>query len=891
MRRFLLLFFLLFATLSSLRSQLPSGTLAPDFTATDLDGNVHVLSSYLNNGVSVVLDISATWCGPCWSYHHSGTLSNIYNNYGPSGTGEAMVFMIEGDPATNLACLYGPSGCTGGTQGNWVSGTPYPIVHNEGPSIANSYQISAYPTIFLISAANKKLYTNGGGGIPYNTIVNYLEYSFKMAVTSVNVTDAVCGGDGTIELTVDKGFGSLRYQWSNGATTKNLNNLDPGVYSCTITDLNNHDIETGPITVGGVFQPLSLDPGIYSPLKCNGDNDGSVAVWAYYGNGGYTYQWDDGQTDFIKLNCTAGDHYVTVTDAAGCQVEEVIYLPEPDLLQANVEHDVVPCGQSQGSATITALGGTLPYTYDIGNGTQQSGVFNNLNPGVYQYTVLDKNSCSYASSFEIQAIGGPHAEAAAQDSLTCVVSQTTVSGAGSSTGDNITYQWTTTDGHIVSGANDINAVVNAAGTYLLTVADTLNNCESVAQVTVLSFTNTPNIAVAPANQITCNDSTSTVSATLDGDPADFNIQWTTNDGHIVSGATSLNAVVDTAGSYFIAVTSNINGCSSYDTVAVTEYFNIPSGNFQYTLVDDVFSGTASSSSPTHTYLWDFGNGQTSTEKDPVVTLGEGLFNVCLTVTNECGSDQKCQTINNSSVLTASITSNNISCFGLNNGTASVSVSGGIAPYTYLWTGPDGYTSTESTISNLASGTYTVTITDSQNETVVQSVTISEPTQIVLSSVNIINDSENSGVGAISVDVSGGTGALQYLWSNGEKTQNIKDLVAGTYNCTVTDENGCQKQFGPFIVENTTSVNEAAYIDHLNIYPNPVSTDVFIDAKLVNKGNVSIELTNSIGEILMTQHFTDKVHTNWDVSSLSGGVYLISIKGKDFTVSRRLMVIR
>ncbi|KXK39179.1 MAG: adhesin AidA-related protein [Bacteroidetes bacterium OLB9] len=133
--------------------------------------------------------------------------------------------------------------------------------------------------------------------------------------------------------------------------------------------------------------------------------------------------------------------------------------------------------------------------------------------------------------------------------------------------------------------------------------------------------------------------------------------------------------------------------------------------------------------------------------------------------------------------------------------------------------------------------------------------------------------------------------MQYLWSNGEKTQNIKDLVAGTYNCTVTDENGCQKQFGPFIVENTTSVNEAAYIDHLNIYPNPVSTDVFIDAKLVNKGNVSIELTNSIGEILMTQHFTDKVHTSWDVSSLSGGVYLISIKGKDFTVSRRLMVIR
>ena len=101
--------------------------LAPDWTATDIDGIEHNLYSYLDSGYAVILDFSATWCGPCWTYHTSGVLEELYESHGPNGTNEVRVFFIESDDSTTDEDLHG----TGqNTWGDWTEGVNYPIIDN-----------------------------------------------------------------------------------------------------------------------------------------------------------------------------------------------------------------------------------------------------------------------------------------------------------------------------------------------------------------------------------------------------------------------------------------------------------------------------------------------------------------------------------------------------------------------------------------------------------------------------------------------------------------------------------------------------------------------------------------------------------------------------------------
>jgi thiol-disulfide isomerase/thioredoxin len=143
-----LLFVCLLALSASVAAQLPNGSIAPNFNAKDINGRTWNLYDILESGRPVIMDVSATWCGPCWSYHNSHALENYFEAHGPEGDAKSMVFFIEGDGATNTNCLYGPSGCNDATQGNWVAGTPYPIIDNA--TIANAYDVNAFPTILLI---------------------------------------------------------------------------------------------------------------------------------------------------------------------------------------------------------------------------------------------------------------------------------------------------------------------------------------------------------------------------------------------------------------------------------------------------------------------------------------------------------------------------------------------------------------------------------------------------------------------------------------------------------------------------------------------------------------------------------------------------------------------
>lgn len=153
-----LLLSILFACSIRLSAQLQPGAVAPDFQVQDIEGQTWQLYELLDAGKIVVLEMGTTWCQPCWAYHNSEAMQELYAEHGPEGDDKLQVFFVECDPFNNSDCLFGQPGCNGFSPGNWVDGTTYPYL--DATAIADSLQVVFYPTVYII-CPNKKAWQAG----------------------------------------------------------------------------------------------------------------------------------------------------------------------------------------------------------------------------------------------------------------------------------------------------------------------------------------------------------------------------------------------------------------------------------------------------------------------------------------------------------------------------------------------------------------------------------------------------------------------------------------------------------------------------------------------------------------------------------------------------------
>jgi gliding motility-associated-like protein len=598
------------------------------------------------------------------------------------------------------------------------------------------------------------------------------------AVTSsLNI---LCNGAATGSLAVTPAGGTAPFTYTLTApsqtnTTGNFTGLVAGTYSVTVRDNSGC---TASVTAV-LTQPTAVTGTTSSvPVNCFGNSTGTVSAGGAGGVAPYTYLWPAlGNSTLATVGgAVAGTYTVTIRDANLCSINQTVVVTQPTSLTLTSTLTPATCGNANGSGTVTVGGGTTPYTFNWSN-SGLTNVLSGASAGTYSITVTDFNGCVLTRTVAITNIPGP----------TAITGTTTLAGCNLSNG---TYNVTGVTGGTPAYTYSVDGIGTAslttglsAGAHTILVSD-LNGCTFTTAFNI-NTANGPTAQTIITSNASCGaaNGSATVTAVTGGLGP---YQYSFNGGAFGAGNTTSGLLAGTysvtvrdANSCTLTVTYNVIN-NSGPSASVTNSINILcNGNSTGSFTVTPAGGTAP-----FTY----------TLTAPVQTNGTGVFTGLpagtynVNVRDNLGCTTTASVIlTQPSALTLTVSSLPANCFGSATGTVSAGGTGGTGTYTYLW--PALGASTLATVNNVAAGTYSVTQTDANGCSITQSVTVTQPIALTLTSTLTPATCGNAN-GSGTVTVAGGTPAYTYSWSNGGISSVLIGASAGTYTLNVTDFKGC-----------------------------------------------------------------------------------------------------
>ena len=762
---------------------------------------------------------------------------------------------------------------TGGTQ-------PYTYLWSNGSTSQNITGLA--PAIYKVTVTDAK-------GCTGKESVEVKPFNCTLSVTAT-ASNVNCNGNsnGSAIANVLSGYTPYTFAWSNGSFgSNNIQNLSAASYTVTVTD--NKNCPSVQTVVVGQPNPLTVAPSATGETSF-GANNGTAGAIPSGGVAPYNYLWSNGGVTQTLTNLAPGNYQVSVIDANNCLTSSSVSVNNficSVHAVANVG-DATCFGLSNGTASATMPDGTPPFQYAWSNGATQSSL-QNLPAGTYSATVTDNKNCIVTASV---AVGQPESLSAAVANVANVpcIAETTGAATVSAVGGTSPYQYLWQNGSTAANISNL-----GAGTFFVTVVDA-KQCQTIAQAIISVADNSaPTVLTKNIDLLLDDDGNASLTAAQINNGSSDNcgianvaIDKNNFDCSNVGQNTVLLSVVDVNGN--AANASAI--VNVIDNIAPT--FNCPANIISNSCDRIIFYTTPLANDNCSSFIVaSQTSGLASGSKFPI-----GMTPMSFRAIDASGNQNVCQfTVTQNDTLHADIFVEKPTCFGQNNGFVVATPVGGSPNYQYAWSNGK----TTSSINNLASGIYEVTITDELGCNYSQQILVTEPQALGLV-VDSVADQTSARLGTIAITPNGGTPPYAFTWTlNGStfqsNSEDLSDLEGGTYHVQIADANGCNIISQNIIVKKLTANQDVATDEmRIRLQPNPTDakTTLWIDAG--NNAELRLTLYDAATRELWAQPKTVKAADSrlpyeLDLSSLAAGVYWLKIEMEQRASWRKIVVVR